>query len=262
MPVFEGQGVFRYNAGMCTMTWFHELDGYQVFFNRDERRTRKPALAPAIHARSGRRYIAPLDGDFGGSWLAVNECGLTLALHNGYVDADEEAARSLSGHTSRGMLVTSLIGLSSAEEAIERLKRDDLQRYRSFLLTLFQARRRPVVASWAGQTLHVEACGEDVLPFVSSSFDTEKVRASRIELFRRMEQETGLAPAELHLAFLESHSPRRGAYSPCMHRPDACTVSFSHVCVEREQIRFHYSPRSPCRGRPRGEPVSLPRTFC
>src|ERR1041385_6022801 len=40
------------------------------------------------------------------------------------------------------------------------------------------------------------------------------------------------------------------AYSPCMHRDDAETVSFSWVVVTREEVRFLYSPSAPCRCSP------------
>ena len=245
---------------MCTMTWFYGAQGSQVFFNRDERRTRRPALPPAVHTRGGRRFVAPLDGDFGGSWLAVNECGLTLALHNAY--ADTSTAPPADGYTSRGLLLTSLIELSTAEDVLERLEQDGLRRFRSFLLTVFPVRELPIVASWIGQRLQVRRHVENALPLVSSAFDSAEVQSRRFELFRRMRQESRVAPFELHLAYHASHLPQRGAYSPCMHRPDACTVSFSRIRVEQEQVLFDYAPHSPCRGLPVGPPGRLPRTPC
>jgi hypothetical protein len=47
--------------------------------------------------------------------------------------------------------------------------------------------------------------------------------------------------------FHSSHAGTTGAHAPCMHRPDAETVSFSHVVVTPEAIRFAYLPSSPCR---------------
>jgi hypothetical protein len=44
-----------------------------------------------------------------------------------------------------------------------------------------------------------------------------------------------------------------------MHRPEAHTVSFSRVEVDPREVRFHYAAHSPCRGRPQGEPLELPR---
>jgi hypothetical protein len=242
---------------MCTMTWIREPGGYQVFFNRDERRTRKAAAPPALRRHSGRRFIAPLDGDHGGSWLAANECGLTLALHNGYGDSAHEPAAPSREYVSRGLLVTALIDAPSAEEALGRLGREDLRPFRPFLLTAFAVDGTAVLASWLGHSLSREALDDDAQPLVSSAFDTAQVRTRRIELFRRMRQELAAEPAELHLAFHASHVPRRGAYSPCMHRPDAATVSFSRVRVASPRVEFHYAPHAPCRGLPTGKPVTL-----
>ena len=53
---------------MCTVTWLIQDESYLLLFNRDERRDRAPELAPRIHLQPAR-YIAPLDGAAGGSWM-------------------------------------------------------------------------------------------------------------------------------------------------------------------------------------------------
>ena len=52
---------------MCTVSWLHTPNGYQLLCNRDERHTRKPGLGPMIRNPAGVRVIAPVDGDLGGS---------------------------------------------------------------------------------------------------------------------------------------------------------------------------------------------------
>ena len=54
---------------MCTITWLAEPDGYQVFFNRDEKRDRKPARPPAVYETQGLQSVYPVDGKAGGTWL-------------------------------------------------------------------------------------------------------------------------------------------------------------------------------------------------
>jgi hypothetical protein len=245
---------------MCTMTWFRQPGGYQVFFNRDELRSRRPAVPPAILRRSGRRFIAPLDGDFGGSWLAVNDCGLTLSLHNGFESGDDPSDQARAGWTSRGLLLTSLIDAPAGAEVWDRLRREELDRYRSFLLTVFEPDGAAFMARWSRGALARQPETARRRPLVSSSFDTAEVRARRVELYQRLRHEAGCDPEERHWAFHRSHRPARGAYSPCMHRPDARTVSFSRVRVGLEQVEFHYAPHPPCQGRPHGEPVRLNRT--
>ena len=106
---------------MCTLTWFHESDRYQLFFNRDERRTRKPAIPPALRQKGPSRFIAPLDGNFGGTWIGVNEHGLTLCLLNGH--AGDDVAAPTADYTSRGLLLTSLIDSRSTAQLARRLRR-------------------------------------------------------------------------------------------------------------------------------------------
>ena len=239
------------------MTWLERCSGYEVFFNRDERRTRKPASPPRVATSGGTRFLAPLDGDFGGSWIAVNEYGLTLALQNGYVDLDDVAHEPPQGFESRGLLLTSLAGARSKDEMLHGLETQDLHRFRSFLLTLFDADGAPSLVRWLRGTRDLDPAPS--MPLVSSSFETLEVRCSREQVFRDLAVAYEGDPLELRLAYHESHRPARGPASVCMHRPEAHTVSFSRVEVDAGEVRFHYAAHSPCRGRPQGEPVRLAR---
>jgi hypothetical protein len=243
---------------MCTMTWIRETAGYQVFFNRDERRTRKPAIPPAIRTKGSRRFIAPLDGDFGGSWIGVNDRGVSLCLLNAYAGSAEECPEPATGYTSRGLLLTGLIDARSAMEVSERLRTGDLERFRAFLLVAFVDDDAAVLSTWRAGRLTDEELQGDHLPLVSSSFDTVEVVESRRALFH---ESTRLCTnnVERHLMYHESHRPERGAHSPCMHRPDAKTVSFSHIRVDRSRVCFDYSPHAPCRGRPKPPPLCIRR---
>ena len=70
---------------MCTVTWLPGRNEYRLFFNRDERKTRKPAAPPALHEHHGVRQLYPVDGTAGGTWLGVNEYGVTVGILNHYV---------------------------------------------------------------------------------------------------------------------------------------------------------------------------------
>ncbi|MCV6603730.1 MAG: NRDE family protein, partial [Porticoccaceae bacterium] len=70
---------------MCTLSWIQHQDSYSLVFNRDELNSRQRALPPALKtALDGSRYLSPTDTDAGGSWLQVNEHGLTACLLNYY----------------------------------------------------------------------------------------------------------------------------------------------------------------------------------
>lgn len=242
---------------MCTVSWLRGAAGYDLFCNRDERRARARALPPTVRDRVGVRYVAPADGDFGGSWIAANEHGLTLCLLNGYEDEEtrpREGTQPPAGERSRGLLLIDLIDCRAAAQARARLAAStDLPRYRSFTLLALDAAGAGVAARWAGGRLMLE--DEPRAPMTSSSFETAAVRAAREGLFRRTVAAAGeSAGAELFAQFHRSHEPARGPYSVCMHRGDAATASFSRVRVRGGRIEFEYQSGAPCEG---GTPVKI-----
>src|SRR3954452_6748188 len=106
---------------MCTVSWFHTGAGYHLLSNRDEKKTRSLALPPAIDGRRGVRFIAPMDGDCGGTWIGVNEFALSVCLVNG---SPVPAQRGTS--LSRGLVVAELLDSRSISEALQRLHAADL----------------------------------------------------------------------------------------------------------------------------------------
>jgi hypothetical protein len=242
---------------VCTLSWLDTSDGYQLFFNRDERRERGPEVPAALRRRGRTRFVAPLDGDFGGTWIAVNEHGLSVCLLNGFPAHGAATGDPRREYTSRGSLPLSLIELDCCTDISRNLLDRDLAPFRPFVLVAFAPGGAGLTARWSGAGLDIEDQRPAEQPLVSSSFYTEQVRASRVAVFRELVSWAAHAdPAAGHLAFHASHLPERGPHSPCMHRPDASTVSFSRIEVRDREVAFHYTPRSPCRGLP-AEPSAV-----
>src|SRR6478752_326444 len=107
---------------MCTVSWIHTQDGYQLLCNRDELDTRMRAEVPAMLVEDDVRYLAPADGDFGGTWIAANEHGLTLALLN-------LMTPWVRPSRSRGHLVRDLASCPTIDEVHSQLDRTDLSQY-------------------------------------------------------------------------------------------------------------------------------------
>jgi uncharacterized protein with NRDE domain len=236
---------------MCTATWLRHSEGYELFFNRDELRTRQPALPPVLREREGVKYLAPTDGDKGGTWLGVNEYGLTVGLLNRYQDPFDRARE----YDSRGWLTRDLLACHDDAAVNERLANEDLTRFPPFtLLTL--TRRQTRIAHWNGEELWREADADACVPLSSSSYRAPEVIAARREQFRQM-----LARQELTSKFLGefhlSHKPQTGPFAVCMHREDAQTVSFSCVTITATEVLFEYHAGSPCAGM-KGQGLSLP----
>ncbi len=238
---------------MCTATWLWDDQGYWLFFNRDERRRRKRAEPPARYEVDGLSYLAPRDGDAGGTWLAVSELGLSLALLN-YYDAPALEAPVEGAFTSRGMLVASLVAAPGLAEVERRLSTLDLLCYRPFTL-LALTPSSAALFEWTGNGLSRHP--EPVPRLLSSSgFDAPTAERLRRELLSTVDADSA---AELR-RFHASHRPQRGAFSPCMHRDDASTVSFSRVRVRCRRVSFEYADGPPC-VTALAEPVELDRRW-
>ena len=226
---------------MCTVSWIASPGGYELFMNRDELRERLPAQPPRLFHGDTFSYLAPTDGDAGGSWVAVNEQGLTVALLNRYDPAPHPAAEVLR---SRGLLLTDLVGLAEdGDDARRRLRTLDLERYRPFTLVLLEGGEPAQALVWNGQELSEP--WNPTAPLASSSYDPDGIQA-----FRRggYQQLVGSDPdRETLLAYHRSHHPERGPYSPCMHRANASTVSFTWIRVTPEDVTMAYADGPPCR---------------
>jgi hypothetical protein len=241
---------------MCTVSWLRRPGGYELFCNRDERHSRKPGAPPALQGARGMRFVAPTDGDHGGSWIGVNEAGLALCLLNGYEGAPTASAAE-GDYRSRGLLLTGLIDCATVSQVRERVLGADLSCYRPLTMAVLTPDEPALLVRWAGGRKSFDAAGDAAMPLTSSSYRGDEVSAARRSLFRRMVDESGAVTPEFLREFHRSHEPERGAFSVCMHRGDAATVSFSHVKVDGRLIEFSYQPLSPCE-RSRPVRVALP----
>lgn len=240
---------------MCTVSWAATAEGYELFCNRDERRTRRAAHAPAERTSRGVRFIAPTDAEAGGTWLAANEYGLTLCLLNRYPEGEAPAGE----FKSRGLLLPGLMGLRDPFEVMRAVTRGGLSQFQPFTLLALAPGAPPNAACWTGRRLLVcEEGADSLMPLTSSSFNGAEVVRARRELFRRMTEGPTNCPAETLTRFHHSHEPEPGPLSVCMHRPDASTVSFSRVKVNSGSVEFYYQPGPPCAG-DKGVCVSLAR---
>jgi len=230
---------------MCTVSWIHTPRGYHLLSNRDERHTRKPALAPVIHEVGGVRFIAPVDGDHGGSWIAVNEFGITFSLVNRY-RCGKCSSETKPQPPSRGLLLTSLADCCSLQEAQSRFDSLDLAAYPPFTVAVLALSNPSLLLHWTGRDSLIECNGDAAMPLISSSFDPRGVEVYRKRLFDTLAAERGDVDLKLLMDFHSSHAPIPSAYSPCMHRENALTVSFSRVTVADGMVEFVYFPVPPC----------------
>lgn len=227
---------------MCTVSWIHQDGGYQLLCNRDERHARKPALPPRIFERGGARFIAPIDGDHGGSWIGVNQFGLSLCLLNRYQNGEQSTTES---KFSRGLVLLELMDSVAQADVHNRILEKDLSRHQPFTLVVLEPGKQALLVDWTGRECLSEPDGEQVMPVTSSSYDPVGVGETRRHTYERLINRSARS-ADLLFEFHSSHEPGPGPYSTCMHRDDARTVSFCWIKVTEDRIGCCYYPHSPC----------------
>jgi hypothetical protein len=231
---------------MCTVTWYHQDCGYHLFFNRDEQRDRAVARAPRIHQQEGPAFVAPIDAEAGGTWLAASAGGLTVCLLNLTLGEPNDQPASLPFH-SRGMLVLEAMRVGAVRDLPSVIQGQTLSKFRPFVLIGIEPGQPAATFRWDGSSLEATADPRDHAMVSTSSRKPKEVaagRAQRFEQFRNAHPQDG---PEAYRRFHADHSPEAGPFSICMHREDAETVSFSHVTVDRDATYFRYLAHSPCR---------------
>jgi hypothetical protein len=227
---------------MCTVSWFFSQNEYQLMCNRDELHTRLPAKAPSIQEKAGVRFIAPIDGDAGGTWIGVNQYGVTLCLLNRYHDPYEPVGLV----TSRGQLVMQQLGFSSLSTLRQQMTSLDLAPFKPFTLLALALESSPLLFDWTGRTMLIDEEPSSRIPLVSSSYDQQGVMVFRQQEFQQLLAKSGKIDHDMLKTFHGSHPPAKNAYSTCMHRSDAATVSFSAIRVSPHGISFLYQDGAPC----------------
>ncbi len=228
---------------MCTVSASFEGDTYSLLFNRDEQLTRPIARPPRHYSAVGPDsvpFLAPLDPQGGGTWLAVNEAGIIVGLLNRYPEPGTPAASAPDpGRVrSRGLLVRNLAGCTSLTGIESALREWDLDPYPPFLIfAAHPASNHLLRLSW--DRVERDWARDSAAPWflATSGVQPARVTSARSELYRR-QSAAGTPRLDIHLGCnrIPGHEEIR------MHREDARTVSVSHLLVSGTDARFQYFP--------------------
>jgi hypothetical protein len=226
---------------MCTVTIVPLEDGYRLMCNRDEQHTRPAALPPRRLSIDGGQATMPIDPQGGGSWIAVTDGGLTIAMLNRMPLRAPAAPGALR---SRGEIVTALASSRGLDQVAAALERIEPAAYRAFQLVAV-AGQEVMAATSDGAEIDI-ATRELRQPviFTSSSLGDASAERMRAPLFQAMvvHAEDPLAGQR---AFHAHRWPRCGAFSVVMCRADARTVSRSTIDVRGGTSTFAYEPLGP-----------------
>lgn len=183
-------------------------------------------------SENSTRFISPTDPNAGGTWMLVNEFGVTICLLNRW----HESLKVPSASKSRGQLVLGLAGSANAAEVITRLRQTDCHAYKPFTLVAID-QQSLMVEAWDGNRLFTE---QTQAPLTSSSYCFPEVSQSRCNRYSAVDENNPQALSNFHAGEAE-----QTAYTVRMNRPDAQTWSRSHLVIGPAKITWQYLEELP-----------------
>ncbi len=230
---------------MCTLTVVPlALGAVRVAFNRDESRTRAAGLPPLVQQFENRAAVLPRDPLSGGTWIAVNDAGLALAVLNvNLPDRDRSAPKP---PRSRGEVIPTLLECDSPSAALAACERLNYCEFAPFRLVLIGGglvadvrwdSREPMVMS--------RLVGGKPLLFTSSGLGDHLVEGVRRDLFDQMFMDGSHTWESAQHAFHRHKWPGREHLSVNMARDTARTVSHAVIDLGAAEVVFSYHAGAP-----------------
>lgn len=228
---------------MCTVTVVPIGEGFRIACNRDESNDRPVAIPPQVR-RFGRRWaILPIDPVSDGTWIAVNDAGLAMALLNRNPPLEMHGRRTPP--LSRGTIIPELLHCDDICQARRRACIYAAKSVASFRLILV-SNDQLVDVSVVHERLHVieRPRPDSPLLFTSSGLGDELVEGPRRQLFQewfRPENDWVRQQDRFH-----RHSwPGQQHLSVCMRREEARTVSCTVIERRADSATLTYLPQAP-----------------
>jgi hypothetical protein len=232
---------------MCTLTVVPLPGGrVRLAFNRDEKRTRPVGLPPARRKFGFREAVLPTDPLSGGTWLAVNDAGLVLAVLNAN---PPDLVRESNPRRSRGDLIPALLECATPAAALGLLERE-------VCYSDFAPFRLVVIGSGVGADVRWDGrqpmvmnrlVGSTPLLFTSSGLGDHLVEGVRRELFDDLFAGPTEGWPSAQDEFHRHRWPGREHLSVNMERTDARTVSHAVIELDESGAAFVYHPDAPHR---------------
>lgn len=208
---------------MCTLIVFRNVDPRYplvIAANRDEQPTR-PTRMPADLA--GGVY-APIDLVHGGSWIGVNDRGLTASLTNRFL------APRFHGRRSRGLLVTEALAAENTAHAVAAILLQPPGVYNGFHMFIDDGREAALVWCNAGG-YNVERLERGT--WILTGDDDVPGNSRRAEVVReRMRPGPRLGDWKWLQRLLSFHGPNSDD-GTCVHGPGARLESIFSMIIRR-----------------------------
>jgi hypothetical protein len=225
---------------MCTVSWSFKNQGYRLYFNRDEQRSRTRAERPRLVEWKGTELIAPIDPQGGGSWIALNRNGIIAFVLNNYAATrNGDGAERFRSRGEIPLTVASQSDFLSCVRSIETFGNDS---YRPFLVGVLSAQGGVTLTSWNGVTL--EAVDVDRSFVTTSSYRSLEVESYRQNRYEELKASNGEGWAwSQAMSYHQDLAHSDPAFNPLMARDDAETHCISVITATSENSRFEYWER-------------------
>jgi hypothetical protein len=224
---------------MCTVSFLPVQTGFVLAMNRDEKKSRVQGEYPR-KARTGRHLSIHPSEPGGGTWIGVNQGGLALALINWHAEPLNERA-----DLSRGIVVPHLLAAENLARATVLFASLPLRHINPFrLIAASLSEKRLQEWQWNGDCLNLSRKAWTRFHWFSSGHDEAGVAETRAKTAK---QARGTLS---HLRRLHrSHQPERSAFSVCMHREDAETVSYTEILAFSRGAQMRHAAGALCKER-------------
>ena len=226
---------------MCTVSFYPRGKNYLVGMNRDELFTRGHATPSQVQQHESTMSMHPTDAE-GGTWIAVNDAGVTFALLNWNSPPRIVKVRS------RGEVVIQMLPTGLPEEAEKRMTPGLVLGMRPFrLVGIFPDVEVVREWRWDGASA-LEMFHFDWRPhhWFSSGLSDEEAATQRSRITESAENQANAGSLDWLRSLHSAHLPERGAFSVCVHRNDAATLSYTEISVGPREITMRYRDGSPC----------------
>lgn len=227
---------------MCTVTFVPRRRGYLLGMNRDEKLTRPIANPPSLQSVGGRQALFPSEPS-GGTWIGVNDVGITFALINWYAIQEKVIGEA----TSRGEVVRHLLAAATETEAADVFGTLRLRNTNPFrVIGVFPSSDTIIEWRWNLSDLSWRRHDWKVGTWISSGYDEAGAQRVRGAAFQLALASPTAGRRDWLRRLHQSHGSECGPYSHCMHRPDAATVSYTEVHVAPQKAKLRYFAGTPC----------------
>lgn len=206
--------------------------------NRDELASRAEERPPFCFADGvSPSWVAPLDGEKGGTWMGANDRGVVASLLNAYLPGESLLPDKSGAYRTRGEIIPALLAKGDLDDGLTWLLEEfDPGQYQSFTLLVASPKRVKSIA-WLGQgRLYAEDLRGEWIIRSSSGWDSMETIEWREARFADWLAGGGRMRDTLptfHLLQVSGEEDK----SPLMKRDWSNTRSVTQVLVDvREQV--------------------------